>query len=220
MKANHYDNISCLYVEDDRDARETLGAILSRIFARVFVASDGKAGLDLFLRNQPDLVITDILMPVMNGLQMIKHIFETQPDTRVIVTTAHSETQFLIEAIEMGVDHYVLKPIELEKLYRAIDKSVEVIQVNQALKDEQSKKDALIHKLSVALDEIKTLQGILPICSCCKKIRNDEGYYEKIEAYMARNLDIHFSHTICTDCMKRYYPEEYAYIKANEGDKK
>ena len=66
-----------------------------------------------------------------------------------------------------------------------------------------------IKKLEKAIAEIKTLQGILPICSICKKIRNDEGYYEQIEAYIHKHTGVDFSHTICHPCMKKHYPEEY-----------
>jgi HAMP domain-containing protein len=70
-------------------------------------------------------------------------------------------------------------------------------------------KTALIEKLEKALAEIKTLQGILPICSICKNIRNDEGYYEQIESYIHKHSGVDFSHTICPACMKKNYPEEY-----------
>jgi len=59
------------------------------------------------------------------------------------------------------------------------------------------------------LAEVKTLRGILPICAYCKSIRNDEGYYEKLENYIHKHSGVDFSHTICPACMKKHYPEEY-----------
>jgi PAS domain S-box-containing protein len=73
----------------------------------------------------------------------------------------------------------------------------------------QKEKESLIHELQTALDEVKTLRGILPICSFCKNIRNDEGYYEQIEGYIHKHSGVDFSHTVCPDCMKEHYPEEY-----------
>ena len=67
-------------------------------------------------------------------------------------------------------------------------------------------------KLQKALDEIKVLQGILPICSFCKKIRNDQGYYEQIEGYIHKHSGVDFSHTLCPPCMKKHYPEQYESI--------
>lgn len=85
-------------------------------------------------------------------------------------------------------------------------------------KENELIKDALIEKLENALSEIKTLRGILPICSMCKDIRNDEGYYEQIEAYIHKHSGVDFSHTICPACIKKHYPQEYESI-INENNK-
>jgi len=74
-------------------------------------------------------------------------------------------------------------------------------------------------ELSLAISEIRTLQGILPICSYCKQIRNDKGYYEQIEAYIHKHSGVDFSHTICPKCLKEHYPEEYEQIISEEEKK-
>lgn len=76
----------------------------------------------------------------------------------------------------------------------------------------EKQRQQTLSELQKALDEVKTLRGILPICSFCKNIRNDEGYYEQIEAYIHKHSGVDFSHTICPTCLKKYYPEEYASI--------
>ncbi len=83
-------------------------------------------------------------------------------------------------------------------------------------KKEELIKNALIEKLEKALSEIKTLQGILPICSFCKNIRNDEGYYEQIETYIHKHSGVDFSHTICPHCLKEHYPDEYEQLLLNK----
>lgn len=115
--------ISILYVEDDEHVRESTLKFLSRRFDKVYGASDGKEGLETFRKNSPDIVITDIQMPVMNGLEMAKQIKEMSPDTPVIITTAYSETPYLITSIEIGIDRYISKPMVQEDLYDAICKS-------------------------------------------------------------------------------------------------
>jgi PAS domain S-box-containing protein len=80
----------------------------------------------------------------------------------------------------------------------------------------EKEKNELIEKLQKALAEIKTLRGILPICSICKNIRNDEGYYEQIESYIHKHTGVDFSHTICDQCMKEHYPQEYKSIVLKE----
>lgn len=80
----------------------------------------------------------------------------------------------------------------------------------------EEEQERLIAELRKALSEIKTLRGILPICSYCKNIRNEEGYFEQIESYIHQHSDVDFSHTICTSCMQKHHPKEYEYILKND----
>jgi hypothetical protein len=86
------------------------------------------------------------------------------------------------------------------------------------IKQENLAKEELILNLQKALAEVKTLSGMLPICAWCKKIRNDEGYWQKIEAYLKSHSNLDFTHSICNDCAKKEYPELYPYFKNNEID--
>lgn len=86
-----------------------------------------------------------------------------------------------------------------------------IIDENEDIENERRK---TIEELQKTLDEVKTLRGILPICSFCKNIRNDDGYYEQLESYISKHSDADFSHTICPDCMEKHYPEEWARIMA------
>ena len=83
------------------------------------------------------------------------------------------------------------------------------------IKQENLAKEELILNLQKALAEVKTLSGMLPICAWCNKIRNDEGYWQKIEAYLKSHTDLDFTHRICNDCAKKEYPELYPKIKEN-----
>ncbi|MGV1099507.1 response regulator transcription factor [Thiovibrio sp. JS02] len=207
-------DLTILYVEDDDLTRGELEQILKRRAGKVLVAENGQVGLELFRRFAPDLVITDIRMPVMDGLRMARAIRELSPGARIIATTAHSETSYLLEAIEAGIDHYVLKPIDVGKLTAAIEKCSLDILARKAQERYHQERENLITKLRAALEEIKTLQGILPICSFCKNIRNDQGYWEQVEAYISRHTDAEFSHSVCPDCLKKHYPEHYESIMA------
>lgn len=83
------------------------------------------------------------------------------------------------------------------------------VQEISSFKKIQMERDKLINELTDALKKIKTLNGLVPICASCKKIRNDNGYYEQLEKYIMDHSDAVFSHGICPDCMKKLYPEEY-----------
>ncbi|AXH08994.1 diguanylate cyclase [Malaciobacter halophilus] len=119
-------NITILYAEDEASLREITLNILKGFTKKQFVAQDGKEGLDLFKENEEeiDLIITDVNMPHMNGLEMIKEIKQINPNIPIIVATAFSNTEYLLEAIDIGVDKYVLKPIDMKKLLQTMSQSL------------------------------------------------------------------------------------------------
>ena len=112
-----------LYVEDEEEIRTMLATFLARRFAQVDVAENGKVGLEMFEKNSYDIVITDVKMPFMDGLEMAKQIKKLKEDMPVIVVTAFSEVDYLLKAIDIGVNSYVKKPIETNLLLEAISKS-------------------------------------------------------------------------------------------------
>lgn len=105
-----------LYVEDQKNIQDEFVDILSLFVDEIVTASDGQEGLDKYREKKPDIIISDIQMPVMTGLEMIKQIRQTDTDTPIIVTTAFNDNKYLIEAIDLGVEYYLLKPVMLEKL--------------------------------------------------------------------------------------------------------
>ncbi len=112
--------ISVLLAEDDQEIREQLSTFLKRIVGTLHIAENGEMGLEAFKASRPDIVITDIRMPKMDGLEMAKAIKEMDRTVPIIVTTAYNETQFLLNAIEMGLDKYVIKPTDTDILIEAI----------------------------------------------------------------------------------------------------
>lgn len=112
-----------LYVEDDDDIRPLMVQRLKRQVAELIVAENGKQGLELFLQTAPDLVVSDVQMPQMDGLAMASAIKSLDRKTPVILTTAFNETEYLLKAIDIGVDGYVIKPIKIELLLEAMVKS-------------------------------------------------------------------------------------------------
>ncbi len=116
-------NIKILFVEDDAGIREELISFLSRYAkAGLYAAENAEEGLKLFYQHQPNIVISDIKMAKMSGIDMVKKIKETDPDQAVIFTTAHSDSIFFLEAIELQVAGYLLKPVDLRQLQRKIKK--------------------------------------------------------------------------------------------------
>jgi sigma-B regulation protein RsbU (phosphoserine phosphatase) len=196
-----------LYVEDDASAREQIIHLLKRRGKEVIEAGNGKEGLALFRQHQPDLVVTDIRMPVMDGLTMAKEIKAISPEAKIIVTTAFTDISYLMDAIDVGIDQYVVKPVDIDKLLAAIDKCAESIESRLMASRYQAEREQLLEKLQKALEKVKLLSGYLPICSSCKKIRDDKGYWQQIESYIRDHSDAEFSHGICPDCARKLYPE-------------
>jgi diguanylate cyclase (GGDEF)-like protein len=119
-------NITILYAEDEEALREITLNILKGFTKKQYIAKDGLEGLQLFeqYQDQIDLIITDVNMPNMNGLEMIKKIKAINPNIPIIVTTAFSNTEYLLEAIDIGVDKYILKPIDMKKLLQVMGQSL------------------------------------------------------------------------------------------------
>ncbi len=119
---NFIKKLDILYVEDEDRVRALLEKRLKREFGVIYTAQNGEIGLYKFETHRPRLVITDIRMPVMDGLEMISHIKAKSPNTKIIITTAHSDSSFMMRSIEIGIDKYILKPINLEEFIYAIKK--------------------------------------------------------------------------------------------------
>lgn len=149
--------IKILFVEDDEGIREELVSFLSRYAkAGLYVAEDAEEGLNLFYEHHPDIVISDIKMPKMSGIEMVKKIKETDPDQAVIFTTAHSNNSFFMEAIELQVDGYLLKPVELKQLRNKIKKISEGLLLQRRYKSQKEIMNEIAHlqrNILAVLDE-------------------------------------------------------------------
>ena len=127
MKKETPDNVTLLYVEDDTATREMVTKTLQMNGFNCSVAKNGREGLELYRRHLPEIVLSDIMMPVMGGLEMARAIRSEFPDAQFIFTTARGDSKSILEAIDIGVNQYVVKPLELSKLMAAISRCVTII---------------------------------------------------------------------------------------------
>ncbi len=128
-------SVKILYVEDDEDIRVNIKRLLGRRFEYIIVRENGEEGLKAFKEEKPDIVISDILMPKMTGHQMAEEIRKVDDDIPIIFTTAHSDSEHLLRAIELGITHYVIKPIDREKLFSALEKSRKFVLLEKELEN-------------------------------------------------------------------------------------
>ncbi|EAK5226518.1 response regulator transcription factor [Campylobacter jejuni] len=124
-----------LVVEDEIKTRESLINVLSERFSKVIGAQNGDEGLKKFKKFKPDLVITDIAMPIMDGLDMAREIKEISDDVPIVVLSAYSEKERLLRSNDIGIDKYLIKPIDIEELFKVLDCLVgEKIEANMLVK--------------------------------------------------------------------------------------
>jgi len=145
-------NLALLFVEDEADAREMLGKMISLNYPglRLYLAENGAAGLELYGRYRPEIVLTDINMPVMNGIAMARQIRELEPEADIVAVTAHSDTSYLLSAIEIGIHHYVLKPVNYEELFGVLDRIFEKILLKRLVAEQLEKIRSREQQLSLA----------------------------------------------------------------------
>lgn len=110
------EKVKVLYVEDDDNAREALASMLKRRVGRLFTAKNGVEGLELFYTFQPEIIIADLFMPNMGGIEMIRQIKASGYKPFVIITTAVSESNVILDAVDVGIDKYIVKPLDLPAL--------------------------------------------------------------------------------------------------------
>ena len=143
-----------------------------------------------------DVAIIDLSLPDSFGLDSYISFHEKHPLIPTIIMTGFRDHDLALEAVRKGAQDYLFKgEPSATAIIRTIRYAIE--------------RQRLMTELKTALDHIKQLQGMLPICSECKKIRDDKGYWNRIESYISRHSGVEFSHGICPDCAKKLYPELY-----------
>jgi len=113
--------IKILYVEDDTDTRDELHRFLKRRAGKVYIASTAEEGIQQYVENRPDVIIVDLILPGMNGLEMIKQIKDAHGECRTLITTTVSVADTIIRAVDIGIDQYILKPIDTNELERKLE---------------------------------------------------------------------------------------------------
>jgi DNA-binding response OmpR family regulator len=198
--------VRILVAEDDPVTRRILEASLGRLGWDVITAEDGTSAWrileNLDGQNPPELVLLDWMMPGMDGIEICRKLRSTPGFELVyiILLTSRSDTEDLAMGLMAGANDYITKPFqpaELESRVRGGERMVKL----------QTSLSARIKQLEEALREVKRLQGLLPICSYCKKVRNEANYWEQVESYFSSHSDLDFTHSICPSCTDKMLKE-------------
>lgn len=185
-----------LIAEDDLTSRNILLAILKQFGYEVLAMENGREAWEALQRpDAPSLAILDWMMPKMKGPEVVRRV-RGRPTDRppyIIILTAKGEKADIITGLEAGANDYLAKPFDPDELRARIEVGKRMVELQAALADK-------VKELQKALDEVRTLSGLIPICAYCKKIRNDTGFWQQVEVYVRDHTAADFTHGICPEC--------------------
>lgn len=191
--------ITVLVIEDSLDDFCLLREVLEsseEVEVRILHEERLEGALSAAKNRAIDVAIIDLSLPDSFGLDTYVSFHERYPLIPTIIMTGTKDHEMAFEAVQKGAQDYLFKgEPSSTAIIRTILYAIE--------------RQRLMTELRVALDHIKQLQGMLPICSVCKKIRDDKGYWNRIESYISEHSEAKFSHSLCPDCTKELYPNLY-----------
>ena len=185
-----------LIAEDEPTSRLLLERTLAAWGHDVQVCHDGQQAWEaLQAPAHPSLAILDWMMPQLDGIDVCRRARQVPQLAAlyIILLTTRDAEEDIVAGLDAGANDYITKPFRRRELAARIG-------VGERVVDLQSQLAARVIELEDALARVKTLQGLLPICSYCKKIRGDDNYWKQVEGYIEEHADVSFSHGICPDC--------------------
>jgi len=196
--------IAVLLVEDSPAFAGVLTQGLIRSSEAIYtvdLADSLKQARQLLQDKRFDVILLDLSLPDVRGMETVVAVNAASPKTPIVVLTANDNESLGRKAVRQGAQDFLIKGQTDERLVsRAIAYAIERRRIIE-------ESDQLIEQLQNALSQVKKLSGLLPICSHCKKIRDDQGYWNQIEQYIDERSEAQFSHGLCPDCMRELYPD-------------
>jgi len=185
-----------LVADDDAVSRRLLEGMLSGSGDDVVLASDGQEAWEVLQTEAPPaMALLDRQMPHLSGVEVCRKVRETPALTLVyvILVTSMDRKEDVVEGLDAGANDYVTKPFDRDELRARVEVGRRVVELQSSL-------DARVRELEAALAHVQRLQGIIPICCYCKKIRNDAKFWQRVEDYLTQHSEADFSHGICPEC--------------------
>jgi DNA-binding response OmpR family regulator len=198
-----------LLAEDDLATREAMADLLTREGYAVLAVGDGLAAWQALQGpDAPRLAVLDWGMPGLDGLEVCRRVREMPSLTPpyLILLSGRKDKAEVLVGLEGGADDYVIKPVDLPELFARLKIGRRIVALQTSLADR-------VRELGDALARVKQLQVLLPICSYCKKIRDDQNYWQQVDHYITAHSEVRFSHGICPDCMESIVKPELARMR-------
>jgi DNA-binding response OmpR family regulator len=188
-----------LITEDHDIFRRLLQSYLASWEFEVTTASDGEEALRIITSHDPPAIaILDWMMPKLDGLEVCTRVraAENRPYVYLVMLTAKGQSGEIAAGLEAGADDYIVKPFDPDELRARLKVGQRVVSLERALA-------ARVAELQEAIDDVKALKTLIPICMYCKSVRDDRDYWHQIEEYIHKETGSDFSHGICPACMTR-----------------
>jgi DNA-binding response OmpR family regulator len=188
-----------LIAEDDLVSQRMLEATLGRWGHEVVVTGDGDAAWEaLQSEGAPRLAILDWMMPGLDGAEICRRVRAAgaSPPPYLILLTARGSQTDVVAGLNAGADDYVTKPFDRDELRARVQAGTRIVELQHELAGR-------VRELEDAMSRVKLLQGLLPICSYCKRVRKDEDYWQQVESYVSEHSEARFSHGICPPCYEK-----------------
>lgn len=177
-----------LIIDDNKENLKVVGNLLSKNNYKLALANNGKDALKYLEKKKPDLILLDIMMPQIDGYTICSQI---KADNRyqkipIIFLTAKTEPEDIVKGFETGAIDYITKPFNSKELLARVKTHVNLKKANE---------------------RIKKLEGIIPVCANCKKIRDENDEWISLEHYLDNHSEAELSHSLCPECAKKLYPQ-------------
>jgi DNA-binding response OmpR family regulator len=201
--------MNVLIADDDFVCRRLLQATLLELGYEVIVTLNGEDAWDELQKPEaPSLAILDLMMPKLDGIEVCRRVRQTanMAQTYIILLTSRSDKEDIVRGLDAGANDYITKPFSVAELHARIKVGLQVV-------DLQLKLAQRVQELESVLDKVKLLQGMLPICSHCKRIRDDKNYWQQVEHYITKHSEAIFSHSICPSCYDIYIKPELEMLR-------
>jgi CheY-like chemotaxis protein len=190
--------VRALIADDDLVTAAAISTSVSAWGFDTVVAYDGSIAWDMLSASSPpSLAILDWEMPGMDGPELCRRLRAdpARAHVYVLLLTARSRPSDVVEGLEAGADDYLVKPVNMNELRARLHVGVREVSLQERLANK-------VAELQSTLDKVRQLRGLLPICSYCKRIRNDQNYWERVEVYVTEHTDAKFTHGICPTCLE------------------
>lgn len=188
-----------LIADDDKLTLNVLNDTLTRAGYDVLTAADGDQAWKKLQHSNVQVAILDWLMPGLEGVEICRRA-QNEPklsNRYFILLTGKSKTEDLVAGLQSGASDYLRKPFDEAELLARVEVGVRFTELQRKLAER-------VEELEKALAQVKRLEGLLPICSYCKRIRNEQDYWERVDNYISQHANVRFSHNICPECYEKH----------------